>query len=64
MQQFRLEIRHLVLLAAACVFAAVKAVNALKKPLDAPPSAPELTTTEKLLTEIRDLLKDRPKSPE
>jgi large conductance mechanosensitive channel len=44
---------------AACVFALVKAVNVLKQPHEAPPEAPELTQTEKLLTEIRDLLKEQ-----
>jgi large conductance mechanosensitive channel len=41
---------------AVCVFALVKAVNVVKQPKDEPATAPELTTTEKLLTEIRDLL--------
>jgi large conductance mechanosensitive channel len=42
---------------AFCVFLLVKAVNAMKRPHDVPATAPELNTTEKLLTEIRDLLK-------
>jgi len=46
-------------LVAICVFALVKAVNYVKRPLDQPATAPELTTQEKLLTEIRDLLRDR-----
>jgi large conductance mechanosensitive channel len=45
---------------AFCVFMLVKAMNALqKKPDAAPPPPPEPTAQEKLLTEIRDLLKQR-----
>jgi large conductance mechanosensitive channel len=44
---------------AFCVFLLVKGVNAVKSPMDVPASAPELNTTEKLLTEIRDLLQQR-----
>lgn len=40
-----------------CMFLVVKAMNALMK--KAPPALPEPTPSEKLLTEIRDLLKDR-----
>ena len=42
---------------AFCIFMVVKAVNSLKKPVEAPPVAePEPTKEELLLTEIRDLL--------
>jgi len=42
---------------AFCIFMVVKAVNSLKKPVEAPPAAdPEPTKEELLLTEIRDLL--------
>src|SRR5438874_12934879 len=47
------------LIVAFCVFLLVKAVNAVKRPRDEPATAPELNTTEKLLTEIRDLLQQR-----
>jgi large conductance mechanosensitive channel len=43
---------------AFCIFLLVKLINRLKKP--PPPAAPELTPTEKLLTEIRDTLKTKP----
>jgi len=50
------------LVIAAAVFAMVKAMNSLKRkepaPAPAPPAPP--TPTETLLTEIRDLLKQRP----
>jgi large conductance mechanosensitive channel len=44
-----------------CVFLLVKGINAihLQKLLDVHPKPAELTTEEKLLTEIRDLLKDK-----
>jgi large conductance mechanosensitive channel len=46
------------LIVAGCVFLVVKAVNAMKKP--EPPAAPaEPPAQEKLLTEIRDLLRQR-----
>lgn len=42
---------------AFCIFMVVKAVNSMKKPVEAPPAAdPEPTKEELLLTEIRDLL--------
>jgi large conductance mechanosensitive channel len=44
------------LLIALCVFLLVKGVNTLRKP-PPPPPAPEATPDQKLLTEIRDLLK-------
>lgn len=44
------------LIVAACVFLLVKAVNTMRRHSDAKPTAP--TTQEKLLMEIRDLLKD------
>jgi large conductance mechanosensitive channel len=44
------------LIIAFCVFLLVKAVNKLKKPVEAP-SPPGPSAEEKLLTEIRDLLK-------
>lgn len=48
------------LIIAFCVFAIVKAMNHLKKKEDAkPPVPPEPTAQEKLLTEIRDVLKAR-----
>lgn len=42
---------------AFCIFMIIKVMNTLKKP--APVPAPEATKEEKLLTEIRDLLKSR-----
>lgn len=50
------------LIVAFCIFVAIKAINKLKrqKPEEpAPPADPEPTKEEKLLTEIRDLLKDK-----
>ena len=49
------------LLIALVVFWLVKAMNRLarKKTADAPPPPPEPSAEEKLLTEIRDLLRDR-----
>jgi large conductance mechanosensitive channel len=46
---------------AFCVFLLVKGINALKRKSEAapPPPPPEPTREEKLLTEIRDLLKTR-----
>ena len=44
------------LIIAFCVFLLVKAVNELRKPAP-PPPAPEPSAEEKLLTEIRDLLR-------
>jgi large conductance mechanosensitive channel len=44
------------LIIAFCVFLLVKAVNKMKKPAP-PPAAPEPGAEEKLLTEIRDLLR-------
>lgn len=46
------------LIIAFCVFLLVKAVNKLRPPAP-PPAAPEPTAEEKLLTEIRDLLRQR-----
>ena len=45
------------LIIAFCVFLLVKAVNQLQRPAPAAPAPPEPTAEEKLLTEIRDLLK-------
>ena len=48
---------------AFCIFMIVKAMNHLKKPVPAPPAAPdEPTREEKLLGEIRDILKARPEA--
>ena len=45
---------------AFCIFIMVKAINTLKKkPAPAPAAPPEPTREEKLLTEIRDVLKSR-----
>lgn len=47
---------------AFAIFIAIKAMNSLKKKEEAAPEAPaEPSTEEKLLTEIRDLLKDQQK---
>jgi large conductance mechanosensitive channel len=49
------------LIVAFCIFLLVKGMNALKRHEEAKPTPPpEPTTQEKLLTEIRDLLKNRP----
>jgi len=45
------------LIIAICVFAVVKAMNTVMRKKAAAPSPPEPTPSEKLLTEIRDLLK-------
>jgi large conductance mechanosensitive channel len=45
------------LIVALCVFLLVKAMNTLMKKKAAAPKPPEPTASEKLLTEIRDLLK-------
>jgi large conductance mechanosensitive channel len=45
------------LIVAICVFAMVKVMNALMRKKAAAPKPPEPTPSEKLLTEIRDLLK-------
>jgi large conductance mechanosensitive channel len=45
------------LIVAFCIFMMIKFINKLKKP--APPAPPEPTAQEKLLIEIRDLLKAR-----
>ena len=49
------------LIVAFCIFLLVKGMNALKRHEEAKPTLPpEPTAQEKLLTEIRDLLKSRP----
>ena len=48
------------LIVAFCIFLLVKGMNALKRHEVAAAPPPEPTTQEKLLTEIRDLLKSRP----
>ena len=50
------------LIVAFCIFAVIKAINAMKKkeePAPAEPEAPAGPTQEELLTEIRDLLKQK-----
>jgi large conductance mechanosensitive channel len=47
------------LIVAVCIFAMVKVMNTLMKKKAEAPKPPEPTVTEKLLTEIRDLLKAR-----
>jgi large conductance mechanosensitive channel len=48
------------IIVAFCIFLVVKGMNTLKrKPAPAPPSPPEPTREEKLLAEIRDILKAR-----
>ena len=48
------------LIVAICIFVMVKAMNTLMKKKAAAPKPPEPTPSEKLLTEIRDLLKAQP----
>ena len=49
------------LLIALVIFMMIKAINKLKRKEPPPPvAAPELSTTDKLLVEIRDSLKNRP----
>src|SRR5689334_14183719 len=49
------------LIVALCIFVMIKAINSLRrKPAPAPAVPPAPTPQEKLLTEIRDLLKSRP----
>jgi large conductance mechanosensitive channel len=48
------------LIVAICVFMVVKAMNTVMKKKAAAPKPPEPTPSEKLLTEIRDLLKASP----
>jgi len=49
------------IIVAFCIFLMVKGINTLKRREEAKPAAPpEPTAQEKLLTEIRDLLKNRP----
>ncbi|HEY2412022.1 MAG TPA: large-conductance mechanosensitive channel protein MscL [Pirellulaceae bacterium] len=48
------------LIVAICVFILVKAMNTVMKKKAAAPKPPEPTASEKLLTEIRDLLKSAP----
>ena len=46
---------------AVVIFLAVRAINAMRRPVEAPPEAPAgPTPSEVLLTEIRDLLATRP----
>ena len=45
------------LIMAICIFALVKAMNTVMKKKAAAPKPPEPTPSEKLLTEIRDVLK-------
>ncbi|MGN6385107.1 MAG: large conductance mechanosensitive channel protein MscL, partial [Verrucomicrobiota bacterium] len=48
------------IIVAFCIFLVVKAMNSLKKkPVPVVPVAPEPTSEERLLSEIRDLLKTR-----
>ena len=47
------------LIVALCVFAMVKAMNTMMRKKAAAPKPPDPTPSEKLLTEIRDLLKSR-----
>lgn len=55
------------LIIAFCVFLMIKGINELHRRLDASPepvaAPPEATPTEKLLTEIRDLLKESRQEP-
>ena len=44
---------------ALCVFLLVKGINSLSKKKEQPAAEPEPSAEEKLLTEIRDLLKDK-----
>jgi len=46
---------------AFCMFLVIKAMNKMKRKKDEVAAAPELTEDQKLLTEIRDLLKERGK---
>ena len=60
---YGLFINHLVffLLVAFVIFLLVRQINRMKREKEeAPPAAPELTLQEKLLTEIRDLLRTTP----
>ena len=45
------------LIVAFCMFLVIKAMNKIKRKNEVPPPPPELTEDQKLLTEIRDLLK-------
>lgn len=47
------------LIVAFCIFMMIKAVNKLTTKKEAEPEAPEPSAEEKLLTEIRDLLKNK-----
>ena len=47
------------LIMAFVVFCLVKALNSLHRKKEAPPPAPKVSAEEKLLTEIRDLLRDQ-----
>ena len=47
------------LIIALCIFMMIKAINKLKKEKPAEPEAPKGPTQEELLTEIRDLLKNK-----
>ncbi|QMU30168.1 large-conductance mechanosensitive channel protein MscL [Adhaeribacter radiodurans] len=48
------------LIIALAIFALVKAINAMKRKEEAAPATPTLTREELLLTDIRDLLKNKP----
>ncbi len=48
------------LIIALAIFALVKAINAMKRKEEATPATPTLTREELLLTDIRDILKNRP----
>ncbi|MDZ4687156.1 MAG: MscL family protein, partial [Planctomycetaceae bacterium] len=45
------------LIVAGCIFLVVKAMNAMQKKEETAPPPPPVTSQEKLLAEIRDLLK-------
>jgi large conductance mechanosensitive channel len=47
------------LIIALCIFSVVKAINTMKRKEEAAPATPTPTKEELLLTEIRDLLKNR-----
>jgi large conductance mechanosensitive channel len=51
------------LIVAICIFALVRAMNTLMKKKAAAPKPPDPSPSEKLLSEIRDLLKAKAQSP-